>query len=201
MTAPTVTTDTGASRSGTDAPTELAVTGMSCASCAARVESALNDRDGVTATVNYATSSAYISRGPDGPAVDELIAVVEGLGYGANPAPAAGDDLEAAAEAQDAEAAAHVADLKLRFWVSAALALPVMLISMIPAWQFRGWQWVVFALTTPVVVWVRCPSTGPRSSTSATGPRRWTPWSRSGSSPRTPGRSGRCSSAGPACWA
>ena len=157
MTAPTVTTDTGASRSGTDAPTELAVTGMSCASCAARVESALNDRDGVTATVNYATSSAYISRGPDGPAVDELIAVVEGLGYGANPAPAAGDDLEAAAEAQDAEAAAHVADLKLRFWVSAALALPVMLISMIPAWQFRGWQWVVFALTTPVVVWGALP--------------------------------------------
>ena len=157
MTAPTVTTDTGASRSGTDAPTELAVTGMSCASCAARVESALNDRDGVTATVNYATSSAYISCGPDGPAVDELITVIEGLGYGANPAPAAGDDLEAAAEAQDAEAAAHVADLKLRFWVSAALALPVMLISMIPAWQFRGWQWVVFALTTPVVVWGALP--------------------------------------------
>ena len=73
MTAPTVTTDTGASRSGTDAPTELAVTGMSCASCAARVESALNDRDGVTATVNYATSSAYISRGKEEKRVNKRI--------------------------------------------------------------------------------------------------------------------------------
>ena len=130
MTAPATTTDAPADAASATA-TELAVTGMSCASCAARVESALNDRAGVTASVNYATSSAYISRGPDGPAVDELINVIEGLGYGANPAPAAGDDLEAAAEAEDAAAAKHVADLKTRFWVSAALALPVMLISMI----------------------------------------------------------------------
>ena len=157
MTTPTASTSSNTPETDADAPTELTVTGMSCGSCAARVESALNDRDGVTATVNYATSSAYINSGPDGPAVDELIAVVEGLGYGANPAPAAGDDLEAAAEAEDAAAAKHVSDLKTRFWVSAALALPVMLISMIPAWQFRGWQWVVFALTTPVVVWGALP--------------------------------------------
>lgn len=88
MTAPPVSTTTDAPpRSGTDAPTELAVTGMSCASCAARVESALNDQAGVTATVNYATSSAYINRGSDAPAVGDLITVVEGLGYGAQPAP------------------------------------------------------------------------------------------------------------------
>ncbi|MEZ5372521.1 MAG: heavy metal translocating P-type ATPase [Microthrixaceae bacterium] len=137
--------------------TELAIGGMSCASCAAKVERALNDQDGVTATVNYATASAYINRGQDTPSVDELIGVVEGLGYRAEPAAEEGDDLEAAAEAEDAAAAAQVKDLRTRFWFSAALALPVMVLSMVPAWQFRGWQWVALALTTPVVVWGALP--------------------------------------------
>ena len=82
MTTPTVST-------GSDTPkasSELTVTGMSCSSCAARVESALNDQPGVTATVDHATSSATVSRGPGAPDVDELITVIEGLGYGASPA-------------------------------------------------------------------------------------------------------------------
>lgn len=82
MTTPTVST-------GSDTPeasTKLTVTGMSCGSCAASVESALNDQASVTATVDHATSSAHVSRGPGAPDVDELIAVIEGLGYGASPA-------------------------------------------------------------------------------------------------------------------
>lgn len=138
-------------------PTELSVSGMSCASCAAKVERALNEQVGVTATVNYATASAYINRDSTTLTVDDLIGVVEGLGYGAEPAPTDNDDLEEAAEADDAAAKAQVHDLKIRFWVSAALALPVMVISMVPAWQFRGWQWVALALTTPVVVWGALP--------------------------------------------
>ena len=82
MTNPTVST--GSDTSGST--TELTVTGMSCTSCAARVESALNDQPGVTATADHAASSASVSRGPDAPDVDELITVIEGLGYGASPA-------------------------------------------------------------------------------------------------------------------
>ena len=86
MTTPTASTSSNTPETDADAPTELTVTGMSCGSCAARVESALNDRDGVTATVDHATSSAHVSRGPDAPDVNELIAVIEGLGYGASQA-------------------------------------------------------------------------------------------------------------------
>ncbi|MEZ5382645.1 MAG: heavy metal translocating P-type ATPase [Microthrixaceae bacterium] len=148
------TTDAETDRAGTDlAVTELAVSGMTCASCAARVERTLNGQPGVSATVNYATASAFLNRTDDAPPLDDLIGVVEGLGYGAEPAPEGEDELAAAAEAEDAAAAAHTADLRRRFWVSAALALPVMALSMVPAWQFRGWQWVALALTTPVVTW------------------------------------------------
>lgn len=86
MTTPTPSTSSDTPESGTDAPTELTVTGMSCGSCAARVETALNEQAGVTATVDHPSSSASISRGPGAPQIDELITVIEGLGYGASTA-------------------------------------------------------------------------------------------------------------------
>lgn len=85
MTTPDASTHSDTPDASTDAPTELTVTGMSCTSCAASVETALNQQAGITATVDYATSSAHVSRGPGAPGVAELIAVVEGLGYGAIP--------------------------------------------------------------------------------------------------------------------
>src|SRR3954464_13214019 len=118
---------------------ELLIGGMTCASCAARVEKKLNRLDGVTATVNYATEKASI-RYSGAVTPDDLIATVERTGYtAALPAP------EPAAEESDG--------LGSRLAVSAALSVPVVLLGMISALHFPGWQWVSLVLTAPVVAW------------------------------------------------
>ncbi|MGW5177571.1 heavy metal translocating P-type ATPase [Streptomyces sp. NPDC004082] len=127
---------------------ELVIGGMTCASCAARVEKKLNRMDGVTATVNYATEKAKVTY-PAGTQVADLIATVVKTGYTAEePAPPPAEDTEAPA-ADDPE----LASLRQRLTVSAALALPVVLMSMIPALQFDNWQWLALTLAAPAVVW------------------------------------------------
>ncbi|CAL9590214.1 Copper-exporting P-type ATPase [Streptomyces sp. enrichment culture] len=129
------------------AEVELLIGGMTCASCAARVEKKLNRMDGVTATVNYATEKARVAY-PAGIEVADLIATVVKTGYTAEePAPPRQEDSDA--EAGDPELSA----LRRRLTVSAALALPVILLAMVPALQFDNWQWLSLTLAAPVVVW------------------------------------------------
>ncbi|MET8135312.1 heavy metal translocating P-type ATPase [Streptomyces sp. NPDC005251] len=134
---------------GTTSDIELSIGGMTCASCAARVEKKLNRMDGVTATVNFATEKAKVSY-PEGVRVADLIATVVKTGYTAEepPPPAAPQEAEPPAD-DDPETAA----LRQRLTVSALLALPVVLMSMIPALQFDNWQWLSLTLAAPVVVW------------------------------------------------
>ena len=113
---------------------ELAVGGMTCASCAARVQKKLNKLDGVTATVNVATETASVTFPAAMPA-DELVAAVERAGYTAA-LPAAA---EPSADEKD-DAAADTASLLRRLLVSLALAIPVVALAMVPAWQSRYWQ-------------------------------------------------------------
>ena len=135
---------------------ELDITGMTCASCAARIEKKLNRIEGVTATVNYATEKAAVAY-PPAVSPAELIAVVEATGYGATlPAPArsqapAPDD--SADSAHDRSLPSSNTPLSQRVLVSAVLAIPVLILSMIPALQFRDWQWLALVLAAPVVVW------------------------------------------------
>lgn len=130
----------------------LAVTGMTCAACAARIEKKLNKIVGVSATVNYATSKATVSGEGRSPEVEALIKTIENLGYGAV-APKIEDGESTAEIATEA----HLVDIRLRLIVSAMCALPVMLMSMIRPWQFDGWQWVALVLALPVVLWGAAP--------------------------------------------
>ena len=123
---------------------ELAIGGMTCASCAARVEKKLSKLDGVSATVNFATGTARVSFPAELSATD-LVSVVEQAGYtAALPAPPHGGEPAGAAE---------TAALRKRLLVSSALAIPVVALAMIPALQFRNWQWACLALASPVAVW------------------------------------------------
>ncbi|WP_431039962.1 heavy metal translocating P-type ATPase [Streptomyces sp. P9-1] len=132
---------------------ELLIGGMTCASCAARVEKKLNRMDGVTATVNYATEKARVTY-PPGVEVADLITTVVKTGYTAEePAPPRGDDEEETSSGTDPETAA----LRTRLIVSALLALPVVLLAMIPPLQFDNWQWLSLTLAAPVVVWGAAP--------------------------------------------
>ncbi|MFD5148022.1 heavy metal translocating P-type ATPase [Streptomyces sp. NPDC058401] len=144
---------------GATAPTaevELTIGGMTCASCAARIEKKLNRMDGVTASVNYATEKAKVSYG-EGVAVADLIATVVKTGYTAEepPPPEPEPDSQAAGaeEARDPELAA----LRQRLLVSVTLSLPVVLLAMVPALQFDNWQWLSLTLAAPVVVWGALP--------------------------------------------
>ncbi|MEV5954355.1 heavy metal translocating P-type ATPase [Streptomyces sp. NPDC051987] len=132
---------------------ELLIGGMTCASCAARVEKKLNRMDGVTATVNYATEKAKVTY-PQGVQVADLIATVVKTGYTAEePAPPAPEpEPEQEREAEDA-ADPELAGLRHRLLVSALLAAPVVLLAMVPALQFDNWQWLSLTLAAPVVVW------------------------------------------------
>jgi Cu+-exporting ATPase len=122
---------------------DLTVGGMTCASCAARVETKLNRLDGVVATVNFATSTAHVVA-PEAVTDDELVATVERTGYTARlPQPAGAEDHD------DYDAG----DLRRRLVVSAVLATPVALLSMVPVLQFDWWNWLALALATPVVTW------------------------------------------------
>ncbi|MBK6013596.1 cation-translocating P-type ATPase [Streptomyces sp. MBT53] len=130
------------------AEVELLIGGMTCASCAARVEKKLNRMDGVSATVNYATEKAKVSY-PAGIQVADLIATVVKTGYTAEePAPP-----EPEAQPSEDDDDPELASLRERLTVSALLATPVVLLSMIPALQFDNWQWLALTLAAPVVVW------------------------------------------------
>ncbi|MDO5678379.1 MAG: heavy metal translocating P-type ATPase [Propionibacteriaceae bacterium] len=120
---------------------QLDIQGMTCASCAARIEKKLNKVDGVSASVNYSTEKATIEASP-GLTADDLIAVVEKSGYGAT--------LPVPIEQKSDEAAA----LKPRVVWSFILSTPVVLVSMFPALQFPGWQWVALVLSAIVVLWL-----------------------------------------------
>ena len=133
-------------------PVVLAVTGMTCAACAARIEKKLNKIDGVSATVNYATSKATVSGEGASPEVEALIKTIEDLGYGAV-APKIEDGESTAEIATEA----HLVDIRLRLVVSAICALPVVMMSMIRPLQFAGWQWVSLVLTLPVAMWGAAP--------------------------------------------
>ncbi|MEJ2852933.1 MULTISPECIES: heavy metal translocating P-type ATPase [unclassified Saccharothrix] len=122
---------------------ELSITGMTCASCANRIERKLNKLDGVTATVNYATEKAKVTFPAD---LDPqtLVATVEAAGYGATlPTP----------EAAPVEEIDPTASLRQRLIVSALLTVPVIVLAMVPAWQFDFWQWISLTLAAPVIVW------------------------------------------------
>ncbi|HET7690595.1 MAG TPA: heavy metal translocating P-type ATPase [Nocardioidaceae bacterium] len=121
---------------------ELAITGMTCASCANRIERKLNKLDGVTATVNYATEKAKVSF-PFDVSPDLLVSTVEQAGYGAT-LPAA------TVETEDVDPTRALRD---RLLISTALTVPVVALAMVPAWQFDFWQWLSLTLAAPVVVW------------------------------------------------
>ena len=118
----------------------FAVGGMTCASCAAGVEKKLNRIEGVTASVNFATEQATIEF-PDTMRAEELVAAVEATGYSAT--------LPTCETTEPDEPARW----RRRLLVSAALGVPVVLLSMFPALQFDNWQWLALALASPVVVW------------------------------------------------
>lgn len=127
----------------------LGITGMTCTSCSSRVERKLNKLDNVEATVNFATESASVSYDPATTTPADLIDVVEGAGYGAF---AVSDEGEASASTADTAREGEASDILQRTLVSAALSLPVMLLSMVPALQFQNWQWACLVLTTLVYV-------------------------------------------------
>jgi Cu+-exporting ATPase len=134
---------------------ELEIGGMTCASCAARVEKKLNRMDGVTATVNYATEKASVAYG-GGVAVDDLIATVEATGYtAALPAPQVRSGAQP--DGQAPEPASELAPLRQRLVTAVVLAIPVVAMAMVPALQFRNWQWLSLTLAAPVVVYAAWP--------------------------------------------
>ena len=119
-------------------PVDLQVTGMTCASCAARIEKKLNKVPGVSATVNYATETAHVAAAPD-VSLDALVAVVEAAGYGVR--------------APESDEVDDPDDLGRRWRISAVLSVPLVALSMIEPLQFLGWQWVSFLLASIVVLW------------------------------------------------
>src|SRR5664279_2733465 len=129
---------------------DLAVGGMTCASCAARIEKKLNRIDGVTATVNYATEKARISY-PAHVAPEDLVATVVATGYSAT-LPAVPTPDGAAGEPPSPESD-EAACYRQRLLVSLTLTVPVLVLAMVPALQFRNWQWASLTLASPVVVW------------------------------------------------
>jgi Cu+-exporting ATPase len=127
---------------------DLPIEGMTCASCAARIERKLNKLDGVSATVNYATEKAAVDYDPVLVEPQALVEAVHQVGYTAR-LPQAGAD---AMTERD-----PIVALRRRLIVAIALALPVVLMGMIPALQFRNWQWLALQLATPVVLWAGWP--------------------------------------------
>lgn len=123
---------------------QLAIGGMTCATCATRVEKKLNRMPGVSATVNFATETAHVEY-PEDVSVDDLLATVTATGYSATP--------PAPEESGEEEPAAEPDPLLHRLIGSAVLSVPVVLLSMIPALQFPNWQWFALMLAAPVVTW------------------------------------------------
>ena len=138
-----------------EAGIELEIGGMTCASCANRIERKLNKLDGVQATVNYATEKAKVTV-PAGYDPALLISEVEKTGYtAALPEPQHADPASAA-EADDATDP-ELTSLKHRLIGSIVLTVPVIAMAMIPAWQFTYWQWASLTLAAPVIVWAAWP--------------------------------------------
>jgi len=129
---------------------ELAIEGMTCSSCANRIEKSLNELEGVEASVNFATERAAIDFDPARAGAEELVEAVGRVGYTAS-LPSEEEPAVTAAEADP------TADLRRRLVFAAALSLPVLLISMIEPLQFENWQWLVLQLATPVVLWAGWP--------------------------------------------
>lgn len=143
---------------GTTGPTgqvELTIGGMTCASCAARIEKKLNKLDGVTASVNYATEKAKVAYS-DTVTPDQLVEVVQATGYTATlptpPAPAEGSTPQAD-DGVPNQREVEAAGWWQRLLISGVLTVPVLAMSMIPALQFDNWQWLSLTLASPVVVW------------------------------------------------
>src|SRR5690242_4879798 len=118
---------------------ELTIGGMTCASCAARIERKLNGLDGVSAAVNFATETARVTF-PATVATEDLVSAVERAGYTA---------VLADARREEPDSGQH----RYRLPMSLALAVPVVLLGMVPAWHFPGWPWACLMLATPVAVW------------------------------------------------
>jgi len=127
----------------TESSVELAITGMTCSSCANRIERKLNKLDGVVAEVNYATETARVSF-PATLNPADLVATVEQAGYRAT---------LPTADAPPAPQIDETRALRDRLLVSALLSVPVIVPAMVPAWQFTNWQWLSLTLAAPVVVW------------------------------------------------
>ncbi|MFL4902204.1 heavy metal translocating P-type ATPase [Streptomyces sp. MMS24-I2-30] len=137
------------------AEVELAIGGMTCASCAARIEKKLNRMDGVRATVNYATEKAKVAF-DDGVAVADLIATVEATGYTAQePTPEPVRDASAGSPADRPDD--ELRTLRQRLTTAVVLAVPVILMAMVPAMQFEYWQWLSLTLAAPVVTYAAWP--------------------------------------------
>lgn len=153
---------------------DLGVTGMTCTSCSARIERKLNRMDGVDATVNFATESAQVGYDPAKTTPDDVIATVRKTGYDAFTLADSTDDAGEDDSSDDREAAsglpaatgqakvdaardAEAGDLKKRAIISAVLAFPVVLVSMIPALQFDNWQWAALTMISPVYFWGGAP--------------------------------------------
>ena len=130
---------------------DLAVGGMTCTSCAARIEKKLNRLDGVQASVNYATETATVHYDPALVGPQELIATVEATGYTARLPRPATPDRTTGSTPEPIEA--ELASMRQRLLVSLALAVPVVVLSMAPALQFDNWQWLALTLAAPVAVW------------------------------------------------
>ncbi|MBE7324871.1 cadmium-translocating P-type ATPase [Nocardioides sp. Y6] len=133
---------------------ELEISGMTCASCAHRIERKLNKLEGVSASVNYATEKASVSHAPEVD-VETLLATVEAAGYSATlPQPPRKErDAETGQTGRVERGEVELEALRQRLVVSALLSLPVIVLAMVPAWQFTHWQWASLTLAAPVVVW------------------------------------------------
>ena len=126
---------------------DLSITGMSCNACAMSIEKGLLALDSVEATVNFATESARINFDPSIVDISRLVSTVESLGYGARTL------AETTPDMLDAEVRERVASLKARLTISACLGVPVAVVSMVSALQFKNWQWFALLLSAPVVTW------------------------------------------------
>lgn len=126
---------------------DLSITGMSCNACAMSIEKGLLALDSVEATVNFATESARITFDPSVVDISRLVSTVESLGYGARTL------AETTPDMLDAEVRERVASLKARLTISAGLGVPVAVVSMVTALQFKNWQWFALMFSAPVVTW------------------------------------------------
>jgi Cu+-exporting ATPase len=147
----TTSTTTATTQTGTQT-VALAIGGMTCASCAARIGKRLNKIDGVEAGVNYATEQATITF-TENTSVDDLIGQIEAIGYTAKVPHTAETDLDSSEESTDETEDPPTRALRTRLIGSTLLTVPVLALSMITPLQFNSWQWLTFALAWPVVLW------------------------------------------------